>query len=344
MRTKIKRISSIFMIVLLAGIFFPILFATPKDSSNESGVLAESSNSAHSDWWSMFHHDLSHTGASTSIGPNTNQTLWNYTTGGGVSSSPAVVGGLVFVGSGDSKVYALDATTGAHVWNYTTGSVVSSSPAVAGGVVYVGSWDGKVYALNATTGTQVWNCTAGDAVEWSSPAVAGGVVYVGSHDGNIYALNATTGTKVWNYTTGGPVEWSSPAVAGGIVYVGSSDSKVYALNATTGAFIWSYTTDGYIWWGWSSPAVVGGVVYVGSGDGKVYAFGVSDGWWPMFHHDLTHTGYSASTAPSSVLTWYYTTGSAVLSSPAVVDGLVFVGSRDNKIYALNATTDRKSVV
>jgi mannitol-specific phosphotransferase system IIBC component len=38
-------------------------------------------------------------------------------------------------------------STGAHVWNYTTGGGVYSSPAVAGGRVYVGSDDGKVYCL-----------------------------------------------------------------------------------------------------------------------------------------------------------------------------------------------------
>ena len=78
--------------------------------------------------------------------------IWNYTTGGPVFSSPAAVGGMVYVGSTDRRVYALDASTGAVVWNYTTGDVVASSPAVADGVVYVGSNDHKIYALNATTG------------------------------------------------------------------------------------------------------------------------------------------------------------------------------------------------
>jgi hypothetical protein len=51
------------------------------------------------------------------------------------------------VGSFDGKVYALNATTGAFVWSYTTANSVESSPAVAGGVVYVGSDDDKVYAF-----------------------------------------------------------------------------------------------------------------------------------------------------------------------------------------------------
>jgi PQQ-like domain len=39
-------------------------------------------------------------------------------------------------------------------WNFATGNEVYSSPALANGVVYIGSWDGNVYALNAETGRQ----------------------------------------------------------------------------------------------------------------------------------------------------------------------------------------------
>jgi outer membrane protein assembly factor BamB len=64
-----------------------------------------------------------------------------------VESSPAVANGVVYVGSSDDKVYALNASTGALLSSYTTGSSVYSSPAVANGVVYIGSLDKKVYAF-----------------------------------------------------------------------------------------------------------------------------------------------------------------------------------------------------
>ena len=81
---------------------------------------------------------------------------------------------------------------------------MASSPAVANGVVYIGDGNGKVYALNASTGTQIWNYTTENSEYYeyiTSPAVANGVVYVGSDDGKVYALNASTGTQIWNYTT-----------------------------------------------------------------------------------------------------------------------------------------------
>ena len=111
---------------------------------------------------------------------------WSYYFNRGVDSSPAVANGVVYVGSDDNNVYALNASTGAKLWSYNTGGFIGdSSPALANGVVYVGSADDNVYALNASTGATLWSYTTGSAVA-SSPAVANGVLYVGSLEGGVY--------------------------------------------------------------------------------------------------------------------------------------------------------------
>jgi outer membrane protein assembly factor BamB len=62
-------------------------------------------------------------------------------------------------------------------------------------------------------------------------------------------------------------------------------------------------------------------------------------WWPMFRHDPNHTGTSNSTGPATNNTlWTYATGASVLSSPSIIDGFVYVGSYDRKVYCLNAAT------
>ncbi len=178
----------------------------------------------------QFRYNAQHTGDYSSVAGPVSPNSWKFGAGNIVYSSPAVVNGVVYVGSYDHNVYALNAQTGAKIWSYKTGSYVSwSSPAVADGVVYVGSFDHNVYALNAQTGAKIWSYTTGDAV-WSSPAVSNGVVYVGSTDHKVYALNAQTGAKILSYTTGNPV-FSSPAVANGVVYIGSVDHNVYAIVA-----------------------------------------------------------------------------------------------------------------
>jgi hypothetical protein len=63
------------------------------------------------------------------------------------------VAGIVYVGSADDKLYALNATDGSELWSYLTGDWVVSSPAVVGGVVYVGSYDHLVYAIGVPTQT-----------------------------------------------------------------------------------------------------------------------------------------------------------------------------------------------
>jgi outer membrane protein assembly factor BamB len=107
--------------------------------------------------------------------PRTCLARWVTTTAASVRSSPVVSNGVVYVGSDDAGLYALNATTGVVIWKTITGAAVRSSPAVASGVVYVGSDDKAVYALNAATGAVLWKTTTGAAVR-SSPSVANGVV------------------------------------------------------------------------------------------------------------------------------------------------------------------------
>jgi len=55
--------------------------------------------------------------------------------------------GVVYIGSEDGNVYALNARTGAKLWSYFTGFRVTSCPAVANGILYVGSDFDHVYAF-----------------------------------------------------------------------------------------------------------------------------------------------------------------------------------------------------
>ncbi|MDD5338009.1 MAG: PQQ-binding-like beta-propeller repeat protein [Dehalococcoidales bacterium] len=72
---------------------------------------------------------------------------WEFTTNGDVTSSPAVANGVVYVGSEDGHIYAVDTTTGLLLWDYATGGQVSSSPAIVNGLLYVGSMDGTLYCF-----------------------------------------------------------------------------------------------------------------------------------------------------------------------------------------------------
>src|SRR5690242_10275978 len=60
---------------------------------------------------------------------------------------------------------------------------------------------------------------------------------------------------------------------------------------------------------------------------------------PQFRGDAAHSGvYASASVPAFRLKWKFKTQRKVFSSPAVVDGTVFVGSSDHSVYALDAAT------
>jgi outer membrane protein assembly factor BamB len=280
---------------------------------------------------------------------------WTFPTDGSVVSSPTVVNGVVYVGSYDMNVYALDATAGKKIWAFPTRGTVHISPTVVDGVLYVGSYDKNAYALDAATGKKIWDSPIGGSVTSSWSEVINGVFYVGSSDGKVYALNTSTGKPIWTFPTGGKV-WSSPMVVNGMLYVGSDDGKAYALDAGTGKPIWAFLTRDRVP---SSPTVVDGVLYVGSYDKNVYALDATTGekirafptggsvWSsPRVANGVLYVGtYDHKVYALDITTgkqkWTFPTGDDMQSSPTVVNGVVYIGSYDKKVYALDATTGKQ---
>jgi outer membrane protein assembly factor BamB/formylglycine-generating enzyme required for sulfatase activity len=138
---------------------------------------------------------------------------WSFKTGGAVKSSPVVVAGLVFVGSYDGCIYALDAATGHEVWKHKTGGKVSGSAAVVDGTVYMAGEDGNLYALGAKDGALRWKTKCGERMA-VSPAVAYGLAFIGSGNrcgsdqasmtaGPVVGLDAQTGQLVWKSDVSG---------------------------------------------------------------------------------------------------------------------------------------------
>ena len=230
-------------------------------------------------------------------------------------------------------------------WSFATKDVVSASPAVVNGVVYVGSWDGFFYALNANSTIPVvpkWKypvdcqCTvvpvpqqclpicpmpksralsdggiitsSAAVVEMSTPKGRKPIVYFGAGK-TLYALYADTGERLWKQVICGnpdnidcasdkfdptrifssPAVFFSPTEKEGLVFLGhtADGAQGYrggfeAINATTGARRWRFEVDpilnsqrqvigaynrgcGSVW---SSAAVdpIAGLVFFGTGD------------------------------------------------------------------------------
>ena len=201
----------------------------------------------------------------------TGRELWRFKAGV-IESSPLLVDRVLYFGTFDDKLYALDARTHRVRWTYKTGDNVKGGPAFSRGTVYFGSYDGKVYAVDARTGKLRWESEAQGGLRgagnfYATPAVAYGRVFIGNTDGKVYAFGARTGKLIWSKSTGGYV-YSSAAVWNKTVYVGSYDRRLYALDAATGDVRWSFRANERI----SGPAtVLAGVVYFATLGRRTYA-------------------------------------------------------------------------
>jgi eukaryotic-like serine/threonine-protein kinase len=274
------------------------------------------------------------------------------------TSSPAVYNGKVFFGSGDGNIYAADAKTGLLLWKFATKDVVHASPAVADNTVYIGSWDSYLYALDADTGKEKWSFKTGEdpAIHnqvgfQSSPAVVDGVLYVGCRDAHVYAVDAATGRKKWDYPTSKSWVVGTPAVRDGAVYVGTSDSaRFMALDASTGRLLVNFDAKAYMF---SSAAIAGDLVYVGDHNGRLYALDaktLKPVWefqteaskkdpYKVLNPDggLNREGFApvfGDFEDMYVDIYKFISIGAILSSPVVDHGVVYFGSMDGNLYAL----------
>jgi outer membrane protein assembly factor BamB len=342
-------------------------------------IAAGAALSASQTGLAMFRGNAAHSGVYRVTGVERLGGLqWRVQTGGMVQSSPTLYEGVLYVGSGDGNLYAVDPHTGEARWHFAAGRAITSTPAAAQGLVFVGSRDNTFYAVDAATGAKRWKLATGAdlPLAWgfetgdlytSSPALADGVVVFGSGNGQVYAVEAGTGKVRWRFQTEGRVR-SSPAIAEGRVYVGSMDGRLYALDLASGRRIWQFDTEGHALrsgdFGFdrrtiqSSPAVADGRVFVGSRDGFLYAVDAERGrlLWRV-NHQMSWVNTSPAVADGLVFAgssderfvqavdaktgkecWHFPTERPVWSSPAVAGSLVYVGDGSGTIYALERAT------
>lgn len=278
-------------------------------------------------------------------------------------SSPVVAGGMVYVGSNDGNLYALNATTGAIAWHGTAGASIPRPAAVDGGRVLAGSDDGKMYAFPTACSTPcapLWTANLGGGIT-SAPVVSNGVLYVGAFapgGGNVVALDVSTGAVVWSApVSGGP---PGVAVSNGVVYA-SDGFSLYAFPASCS------TPCSYLWLGQSAgapPAVGAGEVFTDAGfvndrfnvfaasascttpcppvwtghtnSGSSRPAAVANGMAFLAEGDGTLAAFPAQCSSLCNPSWTVPLGGFV-SAPSVANGIVFVGT-DSDVKTFDASS------
>jgi polyvinyl alcohol dehydrogenase (cytochrome) len=286
----------------------------------------------------------------------------------GVTGTPLVVDGIVYVGDWTGHVRALDADTGKEKWSAPAGSYyIGGSVALDDDRVFAGTFNAHVVALDRATGKQLWDTAVGDhsqAVIFGSPIQIDGLVVVGvasyelmtgnaapTFRGHVVALDAKTGKERWRWwatsadAKSGPgvAIWSSPAIdtERGVVYIGTGNTYtpppapkadgIAALDLATGKEKW--VTQFTVGDTWTTTEPAGSDSDVGAPPNLFTVDGkdvVGAADKAGSYHALDRD--TGKTVWKTKLTKGGLQG-GVLASAAVADGSVFVASNRGSINA-----------
>jgi len=222
--------------------------------------------------WAMFKGNASRSGfyerkvgvPVKGVGPS-----WRTKLGGPIVSSPAIDKGILYIGSRDSSIYAVDIITGEILWKVKTGGWVDSSPIIYKNRIFVGSRDKYIYAIDKKTGEVISRYPAG--LQLSSPVVYQDRALITGLGPPINGLSAfpveASSIEIVETDWTKPLpqmSYSSPALYKNIAIIGSSNGVVYAKDAATGEAKWQFATQGGIYL--STPAIDGKRAYISPGN------------------------------------------------------------------------------
>ena len=232
--------------------------------------------------------------------------------------------------------YAFDKNTGKLLWVSAPGGppndTTYSNPIVA--VIkgqrhlICGNGDGGIYSINARTGAPIWGFEMSKRGLNVSPVVDGDLVYIAHGEDNIDdttfgRVQCIDATGTGNVTKTHSV-WRVDNVKAGytgllikdeILYVVADTGNLHAYDSKTGDPLWEHDL-GQV--GKGSPVWADGKIYVMEVNGNIHILKPSrEGCESLSHVELIGT---SDTGPDEIY-----------ASPAIVDGRVFLVTRDRMI-------------
>jgi outer membrane protein assembly factor BamB len=292
-------------------------------------------------------------GGVTAFDEGTGALNWTGRPDGPGAGTIAIIGRSLFHGSSRGQLTALDAVSGAKLWSQPVGAGGALSVATDGTILVVASTDGHVYGLDPASGGMRWTLDAGGSVARGA-AIGDGIGYVGATSGRVTAFRVADGSLVWR-TELGVGEIVTPAVDHALVLVahgfgsGATPAALYGLDVRDGAqrLLWHEPTVSRLFVG----AVEGGTVYALNEDAMAFAIDVATGASRLFAQAGGKFGSLAAIVGPTI---YLTSGDGqvtaidratgvthwslavkgIPSTPAVIDGRVFVATDLGKVVAI----------
>jgi len=270
----------------------------------------------------------------------TGEVLWDRWIRGGVALAPAVVGDIVIVNGLCDYSYGLNRHTGELLWTHSQprAKYDMTAPVVRDGLAYVGG-EPYTYCVDVITGAEIWQ-TVFLGQNWfpyiySSPVLCGDILYHGlyglygdsGNNGGLCSIDAGSGSLIREVEQGA---FRAPICAGDVMYVIGSEHHqeqvLQARDSATGSVIWTAATE--IGRGTAAPALAHDILVVAGFAGAVQAFDTEDGNL-LWSHAVEPTLYHF------IETIY---GAATNTAAAIADSVVYIGSLDGNLYALDLFT------
>jgi len=206
-------------------------------------------------------------------------------------------------------------------WQVATKDTVEACPAIAADRVLVGSNDGEFRALDLTTGRQLWQLKGQEKFPTGGTLVSGPDtneewILVNGYDGVSHCLRIEDGSEVWRHESGDYINGSPAVLDGGLMAFGGCDAVIHVIHLKDGSGLRKLTTDAQI------------IRSLASWNGTLY--GVN------YANQLV-----AAEAKADKLSWVYENdGAQFLTCPGVDEALVYAGSRDKHLHALDRLTGK----
>ena len=185
-----------------------------------------------------------------SLDPSTGEKNWSQRLSSAGNNTPIFKDGLVYLISGDSKAWAIDAENGRISWKVDgigneTNLISSNSPAVSEKYALFGFGNGEIYATFKKGGYVLWSSSLsgrGDSRVISaiddivaSPAIVGRNVYAADGSGKVVSLKIENGERNWTAPFGSSGNFW---IAGKSLFFISDTNKLVRLEMKTGKTVW----------------------------------------------------------------------------------------------------------
>lgn len=178
--------------------------------------------------------------------------LWEFQAGAGFAVPPLVREGVVYAGSLDGRLYAIELATGRERWRYEAGEEMGSTPLFANGLLVVATFQDSVIAVEADSGVWRWHHRRdqreGFTIRGAArPVLAHGNVYAGYSDGYVAALDPATGVVRWERKvapSGDYTDVDGLAADARAIYAAAYSGAILGLDPKTGKTLWEQKAPG----------------------------------------------------------------------------------------------------